>query len=97
MSTEVEIQERIITAPKPKYRAPANVWLPLIDKRVVIQQKRGALIIGTLIGQRDGFFVLVDATLKGQKYQLAPRRILVDRTSVAHMHEECTVEILTSE
>jgi hypothetical protein len=58
----------------------------------VIQQKGGIVIIGTLIGSRDNFFVLENATVLGRSQKASPPRILVERMSVAHMHEECPTQ-----
>lgn len=79
-----------------KWKKPQfSVWSPLVDKAIVIQQKGGIVIKGTLIGQRDMFFVLENATIHGRTMKASPTRLLVERTSVAHMHEECPVEALT--
>jgi hypothetical protein len=69
-----------------------NVWASLVGKKTVIQQKGGIVITGTFIGQRDNFFVLENATVVGKSQQASPPRILVERMSVAHMHEECPME-----
>jgi len=71
-----------------------SVWSPLVDKRIVIQQKGGIVITGLFLGLRDSFFVLEDATVGGKKFKAQPTKVLVDRAAVAHMHEECPVEIV---
>lgn len=73
-----------------------TVWSPLVNKRTVIQQKGGIIVIGTLIGCRDNFFVLENASVIGRSQKASPPRILVERMSVAHMHEECPTEPVES-
>jgi hypothetical protein len=83
--------EEVVTR-KPVKKPYFAVWSPLVDKQIVIQQKGGIIITGKFIGQRDGFFVLANAIVKGRSLKASPERILVERVSVAHMHEECPME-----
>lgn len=86
------VKEEEVKRQHPTTRPQYAVWSPLVNKRTVIQQKGGIVVIGTLIGLRDNFFVLENATVIGRSQQVSPPRILVERMSVAHMHEECPVE-----
>lgn len=94
MSEKITKEEEV---KRPSTRLQFSVWSPLINKQIVIQQKGGIVITGTFIGHRDNFFVLENATVVGRQQKARPSRLLVDRMSVAHMHEECPIERIEAE
>jgi hypothetical protein len=65
---------------------PRDVFAPLYNKRIVIQEKGGVVITGTLNAFKSGFLHLQEVEIVGRNHRVNVDWIYVDRTAVAHFH-----------
>jgi len=70
-------------------RSIKDIYASLINKRIVIQEKGGVVLIGLFASYDEGFFKLKEVTVKGRGGVIKNlTRVWVDRGAVAHIHEE---------
>jgi hypothetical protein len=84
-------------APQPQKAPSPDPLIYLRDKRVVIVQRGGTLIIGTLREFRCNWIRLEDAAIIGTRHRSFPTEVLVDRQTVSLAHEECRFERATED
>lgn len=67
-------------------------WIRLIvGNRVPIQCKGGVIITGTVESCEEGLLLLRAVEVKGHVRCVSPEWLLLDRTSIAHIHPVCEV------
>jgi hypothetical protein len=65
-----------------------DVYQGLYGKRIVIQEKGGCVVMGTLTGSKAGFLHLNDAEVHGRNHTLKLDWLCVDRGAVGHFHHQ---------